>query len=168
MCSRTRSCCRIRAGSYEKDFGTSYQKPGLFTRFIGLLYRLLPKIGPLRPLSFKAPTAESERLFAESFQETRAKYGQSLAAAAAGRLDLPNSDFDTGKLSAFGEYSLADETYLELLKRLADAHITPPDALHANIATYFASLATHPGKTRKERKLAKKAHEALARPTTNN
>jgi hypothetical protein len=160
---------------YEKDFGRSYQKPGLFTRFLGLLYRLLPKIGPLRPLSFKAPTPESEKLFAESFKETRARYGQTLAAAAAGRLNLPNTDFDTGKPSAFGEYSLADETYVELLKRLAEARITAPDALRSNIRRYFASIDAHPGTTRKERKLAKKAHEALARltangqrPTTNN
>src|SRR4029079_18385160 len=43
---------------YDKAYGVQYQKPSLLARFLALLYRLLPKIGPLRPLQFKAPTKE--------------------------------------------------------------------------------------------------------------
>src|SRR5262249_8439322 len=103
---------------YEKDFGTHYRKPGLLARFIGFIYRIVPKIGPFKPLSFKAPTLEAEKLFTESLRDTRARYGADLArtsATSAKRLDFPNTDFDTGKPSAFGEYKLADETYADLL-----------------------------------------------------
>src|SRR2546427_760762 len=44
---------------YEQEFGVDYRKPGLYARFLGVLYRLLPKVGPLRPLSFKAPTPQT-------------------------------------------------------------------------------------------------------------
>src|SRR5439155_1093077 len=47
---------------YEKDFGANYRKPGLFARFLGMVYRVVPKIGPLKPLSFKAPTPDAEKL----------------------------------------------------------------------------------------------------------
>ena len=51
---------------YEAAYGTKYRKPGLFARFVGLLYRVLPKIGPLKPLSFKALTPEAQTLFDKS------------------------------------------------------------------------------------------------------
>jgi Zinc dependent phospholipase C len=66
---------------YEKDFGTEYRKPGLLARFIAFIYRILPKIGPLKPLSFKAPTLEAEKLFTNSLRDTRARYTAALASA---------------------------------------------------------------------------------------
>src|SRR4029077_2266993 len=53
---------------YEKAYGAQYQKPGLMARFLAFLYGLVPKVGPLRPLQFKAPTPEAEALFLESFK----------------------------------------------------------------------------------------------------
>ena len=38
------------------------------------------------------------------------------------KLDLPNMDFDTGRPTAAGEYSLADKTYAHLLDDLAKKH----------------------------------------------
>ena len=52
--------------AFEQDYGRDYQRPGLFARFLGVLYRILPKVGPLKPLSFKAPTPEAAELFAEA------------------------------------------------------------------------------------------------------
>lgn len=150
---------------YDKDFGLDYHKPGLLTRFLGLLYRLLPKVGPLRPLSFKAPTPESERLFTESLKDTRERYGKMLAAEREARLKVPNTNFDTGKPTAFGEYSLADETYLELVKRLARKPIAVPDALRTNLNEYRASIVKHAPQTRKERKLANNFRAAFTRLT---
>jgi hypothetical protein len=31
--------------SFEQDYGRDYQRPGLFARFLGVLYRILPKWG---------------------------------------------------------------------------------------------------------------------------
>ena len=41
---------------------------------LGVLYRILPKIGPLKPLSFKAPNAEAAALFAQSFRDATARF----------------------------------------------------------------------------------------------
>jgi hypothetical protein len=147
---------------YEKDFGATYQRPGWFTRFLGFLYKVLPKIGPFKPLSFRSPTPEAERLFVESFKETRARYGATLDALGRGRLDLSNTDFDTGKPAAYGEYRLADETYAELLNKLADRKFANvPPSLRENITAYYAHGFGGP-MSRKERKRTAKVREQLA------
>jgi zinc dependent phospholipase C len=140
---------RYTRQQFEKEFGAKYRKPGLFARFLGLVYRVLPKIGPLKPLSFKAPTPEAEKLFTESLADTRARYAAALNAAAAGRLNLTNTDFDTGRPSAQGEYPLADKTYAELLDKLKDRKFARvPAALRANIKSYY-SRGTPPKNVRK-------------------
>ncbi len=146
---------------YDKAYGTDYEKPGLLARFLAFLYRLLPKVGPLKPLQFKAPTKEAEALFLESFKTTRERFRSALDALGRGRLDLPNTDFDTGKPSAHGEYSLADETYAELLGRLTrhDAAAVP-DALRQNINAFYAAAPSRMS-DRKERKRATKIREQL-------
>src|SRR5262249_26767776 len=45
---------------YEKDFGTMYQRPGMFARVLVWFVRVLPKIGPFKALAFHTPTAEAE------------------------------------------------------------------------------------------------------------
>ena len=147
---------------YERAFGTQYQKPGVLARVLSLLFKVLPKIGPLRGLQFKAPTAEAEKLFLDSFKGTRDRYAAALDALARARLDLPNTDFDTGKPSAHGEYALADETYADLLHRLADHRFAGvPDALRKNVTAFYAAA---PSRTagKKERKRAEEIRKELA------
>lgn len=108
----------LRRKQYDKEFGADYQKPHGFARFLGFVYRLIPKIGPFRALSFSVPTPEAERLFLASFTTTRKRFRQPLDALSAGRLHLVNTDFDTGQPAARGEYALADDTYDELLAGL--------------------------------------------------
>ena len=104
--------------AYEKEYGTDYMKPHGFVRILGWLYAVVPKVGPLRPLSFKVPTPEAERLFLDSLTRTRARYRTELEALRAGRLALADIDLDTGKPSARGEYALADATMRDLRKHL--------------------------------------------------
>jgi len=107
---------------------------------LSVLYRLLPKIGPLRPLKFKAPTPEAEALFLASFKDTRERYQTALRAVGERRLNLANTNFDTGKPGAHGDYGLADETYADLLGRLAERHFgNVPPALRQNILAYYAA-----------------------------
>lgn len=125
---------------YDTQFGTRYKKPGILARVLAFLYRLLPKVGPLRPLAFEAPTPEAERLFVQSLEDTRDRYRAALTALRTGRLDLRNTDFDTGRPSAHGEYELADKTYAELLDRLARrrfADVAPE--LRRNILAFYAA-----------------------------
>ena len=147
---------------YEKAYGVDYQKPSLLARVLTLLYKLLPKVGPLRPLQFKAPTKEAEALFLESFKGTRERFRDALDALGRGRLELPNTDFDTGKPSAHGEYTLADQTYAELLDRLTGHRLaTVPDPLRANINAFYAA-APNRFSDRNERKRADKVRKKLA------
>jgi len=92
--------------AYEKEFGADYQKPHGLMRVLGFLYALVPKIGPLRPLSFKVPTPEAEKLFLESLTRTRARFGDSLDELRRGRLELRNINLDTGKPSADGTHAV--------------------------------------------------------------
>ena len=130
---------------YERDFGADYRRPGFFARVVAFVFRLVPKIGPLRPLTFEAPTPEAERLFLESLRHTRARFQVSLRALRDGRLDLANSDFDTGRPSARGEYELADKTYAELVKRFSRRKFAGmPPALQRNIAAYYGTAKAVP------------------------
>ncbi|OLE83309.1 MAG: hypothetical protein AUF76_06775 [Acidobacteria bacterium 13_1_20CM_2_65_9] len=129
---------RYTRQQYDREFGATYRKPGLFARFLGIVYRVLPKIGPLKPLSFKAPTAEAEKLFTESLEDTRARYTALLASVGSGRLNLANTDFDTGRPSTYGEYKLADETYADLLKKLEGQKVAKaPRELLTNIRAFY-------------------------------
>ena len=153
---------------YDQSYGREYQKPSLLARFLALLYKLLPKIGPLRPLQFKTPTREAEALFLASFKGTRERYHAALDTLGRGRLDLANTDFDTGKPSAHGEYTLADDTYAELLDRLTGHRLpTVPAALRDNINAFYAA-APDRFSGKKERKRAEKIRKLLARLNTRD
>ena len=148
---------------YEQDFPAQYRKPGLFMRFLAFLYRLLPKIGPLRPLSFEAPTPAAEQLFTRSLVDTRARYRAELEAVRENRLDFANTNFDIGRAGVYGDYSLADETYCELLKRLDKRKFRDvPEELKAAFTKYYTTLDAR-AHSRRERKRAREIHGRLAR-----
>jgi hypothetical protein len=131
---------------YEQEYGRYYRRPGFFARILAFLYRLLPKIGPLRPLSFKTPTPQTESLFEQSFRDTRARFGEALAAVGRHRLKLENTDFDTGRPSRVGEYKLADETYKRLVKLLKKkGYADAPEALRADVDRFYATSSAKGG-----------------------
>jgi hypothetical protein len=141
-------------GAFEADYGRDYQRPGLFARFIGVLYRILPKIGPLKPLSFKAPTPEAAELFARSFRDATAKFRAEVKDLQDRRFEFRNANFDTGQPSHFGDYSLADDTYGELLHRLSDREFQGmPVALTRNILTFYGE---GPGPSVADKKVRKR------------
>ena len=119
--------------------GKDYREPGFGTKFIALLVRLVPKVGPLRVLQFRTPTPEVEKLYVESVEATLASYRQLLAAEAADRRDLPNENLDLGKAVQYGSYKMADETYEKLLEKLAKAKsASVPADLQANILSFYS------------------------------
>jgi hypothetical protein len=142
---------------YDRTYGSDYAKPHGFARFVAFVYNLVPKIGPFRSLTFSVPTPEAERLFLESFTSTREHFRQSLDALRGGSARLPNTDFDTGRPTARGEYSLADATYDELLDKLADRGFAdlPPD-LSANIVAYYGAADPSPVATPDQQKRSTK------------
>ncbi len=134
---------------YEQAYGTRYRSPGFFARFLGLLARIMPKIGPLATMKFTVPTPEAEKLFAESFRATRDRYRAVIADARDGRVQLPNTDFDIGQAPRWGENSVADGAYVALLEKLAETDFTStPEALKRTLTQFFGEIAApQPDKT---------------------
>lgn len=136
---------------YEKEWGKNYYKPGFGSRFLAFLVRLLPKVGRLRALDIKAPTAETEKLYVKSVEETVTFYDMLLTKYETRQLEVPNRDYDTGNPTSPGEYSLADKTYARLVKELARKNFdtVSPD-LKYNILEYYSDLS-RPIETKKHK-----------------
>ena len=147
---------------YESDFGTAYRRPGVFARFFVWVVRVMPKIGPFRALAFQTPSPEAERLFTDSFKASRERYRMLLQDVRDNHLDLRNTDFDTGQPTRRGEYTLADETYAELLARLSSKKAAAPDALRADIMRFYGKVEPAAARDKKERKALEKIEKQLA------
>lgn len=129
----------LSQASYQKNWGNNYQGPTLGEKILAFLTKLLPKIGPLKVLQLKVPTPATERMFEASFNATLKRYRELLADLDAGRLNLPNTNFDTGSASKPGEYRLNDKTHAELVDRLAeqDFRDVSPEA-RAELLEFYA------------------------------
>jgi hypothetical protein len=126
---------------YEKEWGTSYRKPGAGTRILAFFLRLVPKVGPFSALNFKVPTQRTEDMYIKSVDDTVQGYGHLLHETKIEDLHLPNKDFDTGRETQAGEYQLTDKSYEKLLGQLAAKnfeHLTPE--LQQNILAFYADL----------------------------
>ena len=153
---------------YEQAYGTKYRSPGMLARFLGLLARVLPKIGPLSAMKFEVPTPEAQKLFAESFRETRASYRSLIADSRDGRVQLPNTDFEIGVAPRWGDNVVADRAYVELLKKLAERDFaTTPAALKQTLTQFFSRLNT-PQKDKTLRKTVPSVRTLLAKLNAMN
>ena len=133
---------------YEQAYGTKYRSPGVFARFLGLVARVLPKVGPLSTMRFTVPTPDAQMLFAESFRETRTRYRALIADSRDGRVQLPNTDFDVGRAPRWGDNVVADRAYVALLEKLAERNFTPtPPELRRTLVQFFSKVdASQPDK----------------------
>jgi hypothetical protein len=148
--------------AYEADYGNDYQRPGPFARFLGLLYRILPKVGPLKPLAFKAPTPEAAELFARSFRDATARFRAEVNDLKDRQFEIGNANFDTGRPSRYGDYSLADEAYGELLEKLSEKKFQGvPAALSRNIVAFYGNGPGPAVQDKKVRKRWAKVERAL-------
>jgi hypothetical protein len=139
--TRQKFLYNLSRANYEKEYGNQYEKPGFFTRFLAAIIRVLPKVGPLKVLAFKAPTPEAERLFMESFNATLDRYRALLTQIKGQQLNLQNTNFDTAKAPRAGEYRLADEAYSKLVIKLAKKDFTTSQPeLRQNILAFFSDL----------------------------
>jgi hypothetical protein len=148
----------ISRSSYEKRWGKDYSRPGFWDDVLAFLYRILPKFGPLRVLTFRTPTPQTEKLFEESFNVTLDRYRVLLASLrASGEVALPNDNFDVGETTPWGKYRLGDEACGQLLDRLAENDfVDAPPLLRADLLQFFASPDVPPSD-----KLSEKARTRL-------
>jgi hypothetical protein len=136
--NRQRFLYRLSKADYNKSWGSGYQNPGPGAHFLAVLFKVAPKVGPLRAMDFKDPTSKTEDLYFKSVDQTIDRFGKALGEVKNRDLQAPNIDLDTGKPTQRGEYPLADATYRELLDGLTDDHFNHmDDALRNNILEFY-------------------------------
>ena len=140
--ARRKFLYRLSRSGYEKEWGKDYVKPGIGTRILSTLLRYMPRIGPFKGLAFNNPTPQTEDLYFKSINTTVDQYRAFLAAVSTNSLELPNCDFDSGKVTRAAEYSLTDETYAKLLDQLSGRKfdLTSPE-LRTNLVDFYSDLS---------------------------
>jgi len=137
---------RLTRADYEKSWGKNYQRAGFGVRFLALLLKIIPKVGPLKALDFNVPTPKTEDLYFTSINKTVDQYGALLGDVKKKSLQLPDNDLDSGKPTAAGEYSLADDTYAKMLSQLADKKFDATSiALQKNVLGFYSGAAAPAG-----------------------
>ncbi len=137
--AREKFIYNITRADYEKEWGKEYDKPDFEDKLLAFFFSIIPRIGPLKTLSFKPITPETERLFLGSFEATLNQYRALLRQAKPGRLVLVNMNLDLGRPTRAGEYRLADEAYSDLVTKLHKHeynNVTPE--LRKNILAFFS------------------------------
>lgn len=130
----------LSRASYEKNWGTNYQKPTAFERFLAFLYRLVPKFGPLRVLQFRTPTPQTEHMFEASFNAALDDYKGLLAQSNTRAPNILDKNLDTGGETPPGTYFMNDNVHAKLLKRLAQQNfIGVTTQLRAEIVQFFSN-----------------------------
>ena len=151
---------------YEKEWGKKYDKPDFEDKLLAFFFSIIPRIGPLKTLSFKPITPKTERLCLDSFEATLDQYRALLRQAKPGRLVLVNMNLDLGRPTRAGEYRLADEAYSDLVTKLYKHefnNVTPE--LRKNILAFFSNLNA-PIATKKDSGAWRKIMVALDRLKT--
>lgn len=141
--TRDKFLYNLSQSSYEKRWGKTYRRPSTGEKVWAFFFRLIPKIGPLKILTFRTPTPVAEKMFEASFNAALDRYRSLLAQLGTGRVALPNCNFDVGTQTVLGKYRLSDETYADLLHRLAEQNFVglTPD-LRADVERYYAGPAS--------------------------
>lgn len=114
--------------SYEREWGKIYDRPSMLDRIVAFLVKILPPIGRIKILKFKALTPHVEQLFMKSFDQATKDYHAQLDQAGTGSLSIKNTNFDVGAVTKPGEYELEGETYEYWVDALAQnrfSGITP-------------------------------------------
>jgi Zinc dependent phospholipase C len=128
----------LSRANYQKEWGKGYRRPGFGTRVLAFFLKFVPKIGPFKAVDFKIPSQKTEDLYIASVNHTLDNYKTLLAEVPERKLQLANTDFDTGRITHAGEYILTDKAYAHLLDQLARknfAQITPE--LRENILAFY-------------------------------
>ena len=126
----------LSRSSYEKNWGATYSRPGIRSKFLATLFRITPKVGRSVRSPLQTDT-ETEKLYMASVNSTIDFLSGTAAEVDAGNLKLSNDNLDVGTLTAAGKYRLTDAAYSELLDKL-DGHYTEiPQELRSDILAFY-------------------------------
>jgi hypothetical protein len=158
----------LSRAQYQKEWGDGYRKPGFGSRVLALFLKIVPKVGPFKAVAFKIPTTQTEDMYIKSINKTVDDYGALLRQQRQVQLRLADMDFDTGRETRAGEYSLADKTYAHLLNDLAkrDFDQATPQ-LRQNILSFYSD-PNAPITTKKNSKAWRTAQEELEKLKVTN
>src|SRR5579864_2089768 len=109
--TRKKFLYNLSRSSYEKSWGATYERPTLRSRMLAEFFQIVPRVGPFKALAFKRLTPETEKLYMAGFNASIDRYREMLAGVGAGRLNLPNDNFDVGTATKAGQYTLTDGAY---------------------------------------------------------
>jgi hypothetical protein len=138
--TRSKFLYNLSRSSYEKNWGSTYTRPGIRSKILATLFRVMPKVGPLRPLAFERLTAETEKMYMASVNSTIDRYRALLSEQGEGRLKLPNDNLDVGTFTAAGKYKLTDAVYAQLLHKLQGHYAEMPPELRSDILAFYHDL----------------------------
>jgi hypothetical protein len=130
----------LSRSSYQKNWGSTYRRPGIRSKLLAVLLRFVPKVGPLRPLAFQKLTPQTETMYMVSFNSTIESYRELLAEHGAGDLRLSNDNLDVGTFTGTGKYKLTDATYSQLLHKLQGHYTEIPPQLRSDILAFYHNL----------------------------
>jgi hypothetical protein len=132
----------LAEADFEKGWDAYRKKAGIGTYTLAGLIFVAPKVGVLSELAIRGPDAGSEQRYVVSLVASAHFYRATLDAIddkTGRRNPVPNRDLDTGAPVRPGAYRLTDETYAELLHRLAaDPTRLIPAGLKQDIEAYYA------------------------------
>jgi hypothetical protein len=131
----------LSRSSYEKNWGSTYSRPGIRSKILTVVFRIMPRVGPLRAMSFKRLTPETEKMYMASFNSTIDRYRELLSEQSAGRLKLPNDNLDLGAFTTAGQYRLMDSAYSRLLHKLQGHYTELPQELRSDILAFYHDLS---------------------------
>ena len=139
--TRKKFLYNLSRSSYEKNWGATYQRPGIWSRILAVLFRIVPRVGPFKALAFEKLTPETEKLYMTGFNMSIDRYRDLLAGVGRKSFQLPNDNFDMGEGTTAGQYRLTDAAYAKLLHKLSGHYVEMPQGLRSDILRFYRDLS---------------------------
>jgi hypothetical protein len=139
--TRKKFLYNLSRSSFEKNWGSTYQKPGIRSKVLAGFFHIVPRVGPFKALAFKRLTPETEKLYMEGFNASVERYRELLAGANTGHLQLPNDNFDVGEATKAGKYKLMDAAYAKLLHKLEGHYTELSKDLRSDILAFYGDMS---------------------------
>jgi hypothetical protein len=139
--TRKKFLYNLSRSSYEKNWGATYQRPGIRSKILTGFFRIVPRVGPFKALAFQRLTPETEQLYMAGFNASIDRYRELLAGVGGGRPILPNDNIDVGEVTKAGKYKLADDAYAKLLHKLDGHYLDMPQDLRSDILGFYQDLS---------------------------